>query len=86
MKRYKLIVVLTILSLSPLFGSVTLFGSAKEQPENKRQQLNFESAEEEHQGGKKQSFKVDKGGNLDVSVNTGSIRIITWDKDEVLVN
>lgn len=103
MKRYKLIVVLTILSLSPLFGSVPLFGADKEQPKNKRQPLNFESAEEEQtenkrqplssesveeeqQGGKKQSFKVDKGGNLDVSVNTGSIRIITWDKDEVLVN
>lgn len=31
------------------------------------------------------SFKVSKGGNVDVSLNLGDVQIITWDKDEVLV-
>lgn len=31
------------------------------------------------------SFKVTKGGSVDVSLNLGDVQIITWDKDEVLV-
>jgi len=34
---------------------------------------------------KTKSFKVNKGGNLEVSLNYGDIKIITWDKNEVLV-
>jgi DUF4097 and DUF4098 domain-containing protein YvlB len=32
-----------------------------------------------------QSFTVSKGGTLDVSINGGDIRIITWEKNEVMV-
>lgn len=49
--------------------------------------LVFASPQDEGmQGRKKQSFKVSKGGNLDVSVNSGNIKILTWDKNEVLVD
>lgn len=36
-------------------------------------------------GEEKKSFTVSKGGTLDVSVNLGTIRVKTWDKNEVVV-
>jgi len=35
---------------------------------------------------KTKSFKVTKGGNLEVSLNYGDIKITTWDKNEVLIS
>jgi len=37
-------------------------------------------------GNQTKSFTVSKGGTLDVSVNLGTIRVKTWDKNEVVVH